>query len=116
MLGVGGGLGFGRPQRRVVLAGVAAAEFGVGGHGQVALGAGGGVPVGPVGHRGGEDGLALLVGLVQGVVAVAELVLLGGAVVLAAAGGGGGFGTGAQAGQAGVPGGGADLPEFVTDV
>ena len=37
-------------------------------------------------------------------------------MVLAAAGGGGGFGVGAQAGQAGVPGGGADLAEFVADV
>ena len=82
----------------------------------MALGAGGGVPVGPVSHRGGEHGLALLVGLVQGVVAVAELVLLGGVVVLAAAGGGGGFGAGPDGGQAGVPGGGADLPEFVADV
>ena len=115
-LGLGGGLGFGRAQRRVVLAGVAAAEFGVGGHGQVALGAGGGVPVGPVGHDGGEDGLAVPVGLVQGLVAVAELLLLSGVVVLAAAGGGCGFGAGADGGQAGVPGGGADLAELVADV
>ena len=32
-LSVGGGLGFGGPQRRVVLGGVAAAQFGVGGDG-----------------------------------------------------------------------------------
>ena len=115
-LGSGGGLGFGRAQRRVVLAGVAAAEFGVGGHGQVTLAAGGRVPVGPVVHHGGEHGLALPVGLVQGLVAVAKLLLLDGVVVLAAAGGGGGFGVGAQAGQAGVPGGGADLAELVADV
>jgi hypothetical protein len=115
-LGLGGGLRFGRAQRRVVLAGVAAAEFGVGGHGQVTLGAGGRVPVGPVGHDGGEDGLAVPVGLVQGLVAVAELLLLGGGVVLAAAGGGCGFGAGAAGGQAGVPGGGADLAELVADV
>ena len=43
-LGAGGGLGFGRAQRREVLAGVAAAQFGVGGDGQLALGAGGVCP------------------------------------------------------------------------
>jgi len=42
-----------------VLVWVAAAELGVGGHGQVALDAGCGVPVRPVGHGGREDGLAL---------------------------------------------------------
>jgi hypothetical protein len=62
-LAVGGGVGFGRAER-VVLAGVAAAEFGAGGDGQVSLGAGGGVPVGAVGHGRGEYGLALPVGLV----------------------------------------------------
>ena len=99
-----------------MLAGVAAAEFGVGGDGQVALGAGGGVPVGAVGHGRGEDGLALPVGLVQGVVAGREFLLAGGGVVVAALGGGGGFGGGAQAGQAGLAGGGADLAELVADV
>ena len=84
-LGLGGGFGFGRAERRVVLAGVAAAEFGVGGDGQVALGAGGGVPVGAVGHDRGEDGLALPVGLVQGVVAGREFLLAGGGAVVAAA-------------------------------
>ena len=113
---LGGGLGFGRAQRRVVLAGVTAAEFGVGGHGQVALPAGGGIPVISVGHYGGEHGFALLVGVMQGVVAVGELLLPGGGVVLAAAAGGFGFGAGAEGGQAGVPGGGADLAELVTDV
>ena len=39
---LGEGLGFGGAQGRVVLAGVAAAEFGVGGDGQVPLVAGGG--------------------------------------------------------------------------
>jgi hypothetical protein len=43
---LGEGPGFGGAQGRVVLAGVAAAEFGVGGDGQVPLVAGGGVPVG----------------------------------------------------------------------
>ena len=93
-MGLGGGLRFGRAERRVVLAGAAAAEFGVGGHGQVTLLAGGRVPVGPVGHDGGEDGLAVPVGLVQGLVAVAELLVLSGVVVLVAAGGGCGFGAG----------------------
>ena len=69
-----------------MLAGVAAAEFGVGGDGQVALGAGGGVPVGAVGHGRGEDGLALPVGLVQGVVAGREFLLAGGGAVVAAVG------------------------------
>ena len=36
--------------------------------------------------------------------------------MLAAAGGGFGFGAGADGGQAGVPGGGADLAELVADV
>src|SRR5260370_5237618 len=82
----------------------------------VTLGAGGRVPVGPVGHDGGEDGLAVPVGLVQGLVAVAELLLLNGVVVLAASGGGFGFRAGADGGQAGVPCGGADLAELVADV
>ena len=87
-LAFGGGFGFGGAQRGIVLAGVAAAEFGVGGDGQVALGAGGGVPVGAVGHDRGEDGLALPVGLVQGLVAGRELLLAGGGAVIAAVGGG----------------------------
>ena len=82
----------------------------------MALGAGGGIPVGPVGHRGGEHGLALPVGLMQGLVAVREFLLPGGGVVLAAAAGGFGFRAGAQGGQVGVPGGGADLAQLVTDV
>jgi len=100
----------------VVLARVAAAEFGVGGHGQVTLGAGGDVPVGPVGHDGGKHGLAVLVGLVQGLVAGGEIPLLDSAVVLVTICGGGGLGAGAQAAQAGLPGGGADLAELVADV
>src|SRR5438876_5278943 len=109
MLGVGGGLGFGRAQRREVLAGVAAAQLGVGGDGQVALGAGGVVPVGAVGHRLGEYGLALPVGLLQGLVAGGQLVPGRGVAVVAAVFGGAGVGGGAQGGQAGVPGGGEDL-------
>jgi hypothetical protein len=69
-LGIGFGAGFGGTERRVVLSGMATAEFGVGdGDGEVALGAGGGVPVFAVGHGGGEDSLALPVGVVQGPVA-----------------------------------------------
>ena len=82
----------------------------------MALGAGGGIPLGPVGHRGGEHGLALPVDLVQRVVAAGEFLLPRGGVVFAAAAGGLGFGAGAEGGQVGVPGGGADLAQLVTDV
>src|SRR5580704_12386186 len=102
---------FGGAERRVVLGGVAPAEFGVGGDGQVTLSAGGGVPVSAVGHGRGEDRLALPVGVVQGLVAGREFLLAGGGVMLAATGGGIGFGAEPQAGQAGVPCGGADLAE-----
>ena len=88
---------------------MAAPQFGVGGDGQVALGAGGGVPVGAVGHYCGEYRLALPVGLLQGLVAGGQLVPGRGVTVVAALGGGAGLGGGAQAGQAGVPGGGAGL-------
>ena len=115
-LGFGGGVGFGGAERGVVLIGVAAAEFGVSGDGQVALGAGGGVPVSAVGHDRGEHCLALPVGLVQGLVAGREFLLAGGGVVVAVLFGGGGFGTCAQAGQAGLEGGGADLAELVPDL
>jgi hypothetical protein len=95
---------------------MAAAELGVGGDGQVALGAGGVLPVDAVGHGLGEDGLALAVGIVQGLVAGGELSLAVGFVVVAALPGGTGLGGGAEAVQAGVPGGGADLAEFIADV
>ena len=55
---LGGGLGLGGAQRRELLAGVPAAQFAVGGDGQLPLLAGGGLPLLPVGHDGGEDGLA----------------------------------------------------------
>jgi hypothetical protein len=95
---------------------VAAAELGVGSDGQVALVAGGGVPVGPVGHDGGEDGFAVPVGVVHGPVAGGQGLLPGGFFGLAAALGGFGLGSGADSGQAGVPGGGADLAELIPDV
>jgi hypothetical protein len=52
----------------------------------------------------------------QGVIAAGTLLFLGGLEVVAAPAGGAGVGGGAQAGQAGVPGGVADLAEFVPDV
>jgi hypothetical protein len=82
----------------------------------VPLGAGGGVPVGSVGHDGGEHGLAFGVDVVQGLVAGGQVLLLAGLLVLAVALGGLGLGGGAYGGQAGVLGGGADLAEFVADV
>jgi len=97
-LAFGRGFGFSRAQRGEALVGVAAAEFGVGGDGQVALGAGGGVPVGAVGHDRGEHRLALPVGLVQGVVAARELLLAGGGAGVAAIERGCGLGAGAEAG------------------
>jgi hypothetical protein len=92
-----------------VLAGVAAAKLGVGGDGQVTLGAGGGVPVGAVGHDGGEHFLALPVRVVQSVVAGREFLRTSGGAGLAVLGGCCGLGGGAQAGKPGVEGGGADL-------
>ena len=83
-LGLGGGLGFTGAQRREVLTGMAAAQLGVRGDGQLALGAGGLVPGGAVSHRLGEHGLALPVGLLQGVVADGQLALARGVVVVAA--------------------------------
>src|SRR5215469_513309 len=98
----GDGLGFGGAQRRVLLAGVAAAQFGVGGHGQLPVLAGGGLPLLPVGHGGGEDGLAFGVCVVHGLVAGRQRLLLGGLFVLAVAGGGGGFGAVADSSEAGA--------------
>jgi hypothetical protein len=99
-----------------VVVGVAAAEFGIGRDGQLALGACSSVPIGPVGHGCGEDGLALPVGLVQGVVAAREFLMPGGGVVVAVLGCGSGFGADAQTGQSGLACGGADLAELVPDV
>ena len=79
-------------------------------------GASGGFPVGAVGHCLGEYGFAVPVGPLQGLVAGGQLVLGRSAVVVAALGGGAGVGGGAQARQAGVPGGSADLAQFVPDI
>ncbi len=75
---------FGRPQRRVVLAGVAAAQFGVGGDSQLPLLPGCGLPFGAVGHDRGEHGLALPVGLLQGVIAAGPLLVPYGVPAVAA--------------------------------
>ena len=96
-LSVGGGLGLGGPQRRVVLGGVAAAQFGVGSDRHMPLLHGGIVPVGPVGHGGGEHVLTLPVGRMQGLVAACQCLFAGSFVVVAALAGGVGFGASAQA-------------------
>ena len=95
---------------------MAAAQLGVGGDGQLALGAGVLVPVGAVSHRLSEHGLALPVGLFQGLVISGQLALGRGAVVVAALPGGTGLGGGTQASQPGVPGGRADLTELIPDI
>jgi len=56
------------------------------------------------------------VGRVQGVIAGRELLLPDGGARVAAPAGGSGFGARAQVGQAGLAGGGADLPELIPDV
>ena len=84
--GVAGGCGFGGEQRLDPLAGVAAAQFGVGGDGQVPGGGGGVLPVLPVGHGLGEGVFALLVGLAQGPVAGGQTLLPCGAIVVAGPG------------------------------
>ena len=90
-----------------------AAQFGVGGDGQLPLLAGGGLPLLPVGHDGGEDGLAFAVGVVHGLVAGRQRLLLDGCFVLAVAVGGVCFGGGADGGQAGFGGAEPDLAQFL---
>src|SRR5271167_1320345 len=69
---------FGGAQRLDLVAGVAAAQFGVGGDGQVPGGGGGLLPGLPVGHGLGEGVFSLLVEVTQGPVAGGQgLVLLG---------------------------------------
>ena len=75
------------------------------------LGTGGGIPVIAIGHDGGEDVLALLIDLVQGLVASREVVLAGGGAVVTTLAGGRGLDGGTQPGQARLPGSGTDLPE-----
>jgi hypothetical protein len=66
---------------------VAAAQLGVGGHGQLALLPGCLVPVGPVGHDRREHGLAFAVGVVHGTVAGGQDLLSAGRMFVAASGG-----------------------------
>ena len=54
---------------------MASAEFGVGGDGEVALGAGGLFPVGSVSHDGSEDSFTPTVGIVEGAVAGGALLV-----------------------------------------
>jgi hypothetical protein len=75
-------------QRGEPLAGVAAADLSVGCDREVALGAGGGVPVGLVGHHRGEHRLPIPVGVVQGPVAGRQHRAVRGVLLLAAAVGG----------------------------
>jgi hypothetical protein len=76
---------------------------------------GGLVPVIPVGHGGREHRFSLAVGVVQGLVAAGQRLLAGGFLMVTALLGGGGFGADAEPGKLGVPGGGADLAELITD-
>ena len=71
------------------------------------------LPLLPVGHDGGEDGLAFAVGVVHGLVAGGQGLLLDGCFVLAVAAGGAGFGGGADGGQAGFGGAEPDLAQFL---
>ena len=67
---------------------MAAADLSVGCDREVALGAGSGVPVSPVGHHRGEHRLPLPVGVVQGPVAGRQHPAVRGVLLLAAAVGG----------------------------
>ena len=112
----GGGLGFGRPQRRVVLAGVAAAQLG-GGGGQVPLLAGGLLQSARSAMTAANALLTLPVGLLQGLVAGRQRVLPAGFLMVTALL----EQSGRRRRRAGRPGGhppshGADLPQFVADV
>jgi hypothetical protein len=99
-----------------VLAGVAAAQFGVGGNGKPPAVGGDLFPGFAVVHDRGEQGDALLVGGGHGAVADGEGVVAGGDVGAAVAAGGGGFGLGADGGEAGAAGAVANLPQFLADV
>jgi hypothetical protein len=114
-LGVGGGVWFGRTERGEPLFRMPAAQLGVGGYGQLALDAGGGFPVGPVGHDADEDALAVPVGLLHSLVAGRQGLVPGRCLVMAGPFGGRSLGVGPGRGQAGFPRAGADLAELVTD-
>jgi hypothetical protein len=77
--------------------------------------ASGAFPVGPVGHGRGERGLLFSVGVVQRLVARGQGLVPAGLLVVGVAASADGFGGGAEGGQAGVPGSGAGLAEFVAD-
>ena len=94
----------GRAQRLDLPGRVAAAEFGVGGDGQVPGTGGGLFPFLPVGHGLGEGLFLLLVVVAQGPVAGGQVLVPRGAVVVAGLAGGVGFGVGADGAQAGVEG------------
>ena len=81
----------------------------------MALDAGSGFPVRPVGHDADEDTLAVLVGVLHGLVASRQSPLPGCRCVVAGPFGGRGLGAGPGRSQAGFPGADADLAELVTD-
>ena len=95
------------------LAGVPAAQLGVGGHGELPLPAGGPVPVGPVGHDGGEHGLAFPVGIAHRPVAGRQDLLLAGPPGPGLPAGRAGLGVRADGGEAGFLAPGADLAQFI---
>ena len=84
------------------LAGVAAAQFGVGGDGQASGGSGGMIPFLPVGHGLGEGPFSLLVVVAHGPVGGGQGLVPRGALVGADLAGCGGFCGGADGAQVGV--------------
>jgi hypothetical protein len=92
----------GRAQRLDLPIRVAAAEFGIGGDGQV-TGAGGGVlPVLPVSHCLGKGLFLLLVVIAHGSTTGGQVLVAGGAVVIVSLAGSVGFSVGADGAQSGV--------------
>ena len=108
--------GLGGVQRLDLLAGVAAAEFAVGGDGQAAGTGRGLFPFLPAGHGLGEGLLLLLVVVAHGAVAGGQVLVAGGAVVVAGLAGGLSFGVGADSVQGGVEGAEPGEPEFFPGV
>ena len=107
---------FGGAQRLDLLAGVAAAQFGVGGDGQVPGTGGGLLPVLPVGHGLGEGVFSLLVEVAQGPVAGGQGLVPLGAVVVAGLAGGLRLRRRADRAQAGVEGAEPGQSQFLSDV